>query len=400
VSEYGSRDAVRRVRGCLLAARRWRQAGTALAREGRVREARACYRAALARRPLWPHVWWRYLRSLMFRHRPQPVADPPSAPCYDAPVEYRRLGSSGCKVSEIGLGTWLTFGGRLDERSASALVRKAFDLGVNLFDTADVYEQGRAEEALGAALAGVPRKDYVLATKCFFPSGPGPNDKGLSRKHVDDSVHASLRRLRTDSIDLFQCHRYDPETPVEETVRAIGDLIRQGKIVYWGVSMWKPDQLTEAVEAARALGAPAPVSNQPSYSLMNREVESGVLERCRELGLGTLPFSPLAQGALTGKYVGGARPEGARAGDGKRNLWMGRFVANEAQASVERFRAVAAEAGMSCAQLALAWLLSRPTVNSVLVGATRVAQLEENAAASGRKLDAALVTRLDALFPA
>ncbi len=315
-------------------------------------------------------------------------------------MEYRRLGSSGCKVSEIGLGTWLTFGGRLDERSASALVRKAFDLGVNLFDTADVYEQGRAEEALGAALAGVPRKDYVLATKCFFPSGPGPNDKGLSRKHLDDSVHASLRRLRTDSIDLFQCHRYDPETPVEETVRAIGDLIRQGKIVYWGVSMWKPDQIAEAVEAARALGAPAPVSNQPSYSLMNREVESGVLPRCLELGLGTLPFSPLAQGALTGKYLGGVRPEGARAGDAKRNLWMGRFLEAEAQARVEQFRAVAGAGGMCCAHGAGAWRLGRPRAAWVLAGAPRAPQLEENAAASGRGLDAAIVARLDRLFPA
>ena len=198
----------------------------------------------------------------------------------------RRLGNSGLKVSEICLGTWLTFGGRLAHHKSNELVDKAVQLGINFFDTADVYDLGKGEEALGAALAGVPRKDYVLATKVFFPTGPGPNDRGLSRKHIDETIHASLGRLRTSYVDLLQCHRYDEETPLYETVRAFDDLIRQGRILYWGVSMWTAEQIEAAVAMARQIGAPLPISNQPVYNLLRRDIEREVLPTCRAHGLG------------------------------------------------------------------------------------------------------------------
>lgn len=313
-------------------------------------------------------------------------------------MEYRRLGSSGCKVSVLGLGTWLTFGQRLDDRSASAIVKRALDLGINFIDTADVYEGGRAEEQLGRILPAVPRKDYVLATKCFFPTGDGPNDRGLSRKHVDESLHASLRRLGVDYVDLLQCHRYDPETPVYETVRAFDDLIRQGKVVYWGVSVWSAEQIREAVDVARDLGAPPPVTNQPPYNLLDRSIEAEVVPACREHGLGILPFSPLAQGVLTGKYLEDATPHGSRRADPRRNQFMGRYLEPESVARVERLAALAKEAGLTPAQLSLAWLLRRPGVSSVIVGVTKVSQLEDDAGAVGAEVDGAVFERLDEIF--
>jgi voltage-dependent potassium channel beta subunit len=315
-------------------------------------------------------------------------------------VEYRRLGRAGVKVSAIGLGTWLTFGGRLDDRAATAIVRRALDLGVVLFDTADVYEGGRAEEALARALDGVPRSSYVLATKCYFPTGPGPNDRGLSRKHVDESCHASLRRLRTTYLDLFQCHRFDPETPIEETVRAMDDLIRQGKVLYWGVSCWSAAQIDEAMAVARRLGASAPVSEQPPYNLLQRGVEAEVVPACGKHGLGVLAFSPLAQGVLAGKYAPGTSPEGARGTDPIRNRWMQPYLEPEKLARVEGLRRLASEAGVPPARLALAWVLARPQVASALVGATSVAQLEENVKAVSVRPDPDLLARLDAIFPA
>lgn len=313
-------------------------------------------------------------------------------------MEYRRLGHTGLKVSAVGLGTWLNFGGHLGDREAGRIVRHALDGDVNLIDTADVYADGKAEEQLGRVLEGVRRESYVLATKAFFPMGEGPNDKGLSRKHLFESVHASLRRLRMDCIDLFQCHRHDPETPVEETVRAFDDLIRQGKIHYWGVSLWTGAQIEEAVAVARAMGAAVPVSNQPPYSLMNREIEAEVVPVCRKHGLGILPFSPLAQGVLTGKYLEGTRPEGSRAVDPRRNQFMQKYMGEQQLRRVSRMRDLAKAAGMPMARLALAWVLANPVVASVLVGVTTEAQLAENLAAAGTKLDPALKTELDRLF--
>ena len=313
-------------------------------------------------------------------------------------MQYRRLGSSGLKVSVIGLGTWLTFGGRVERNKAVDIVACALDLGINLIDTADVYAMGKAEDILGSALAGVPRKDYVLASKAYFPTGPGPNDKGLSRKHLDETVHASLARLRTTYIDLYQCHRYDEETPLHETVRAFDDLIRQGKVLYWGVSAWTAAQIEEAVSVADAMGAPRPVSNQPVYSLMNREIEADVMPTCKKHGLGILPYSPLAQGVLTGKYRDGARPAGTRAADEKESQFMEPYFGDEQDGQVERLVSLAGDCGLRPAQLALAWILRRPEVSSVLAGATRVRQVEENATAADADVPDDVFAELDAAF--
>jgi len=313
-------------------------------------------------------------------------------------MEYRRLGHSGLKVSAIGLGTWLNFGNHLGDREAGRIVRSALEGGINLIDTADAYADGKAEEQLGRLLDGVRRESYVLATKAFFPMGPGPNDKGLSRKHIFESAHASLKRLRTDCVDLFQCHRADPETPVEEAVRAFDDLIRQGKVHYWGVSVWSAIQIEEAVSVAKELGAVPPVSNQPAYSLLNREIEAEVVPACKRYGLGILPFSPLAQGVLTGKYLDGAWPAGSRVADPRRNQFMQRYLGEEPTRKVARMRDLSKAAGIPMARLALAWVLGNPIVSSVLVGVTTEAQLTENLAAAGAKLDDGLKAELDRLF--
>lgn len=313
-------------------------------------------------------------------------------------MKYRRLGRSGTRVSEVVLGSWLTFGSSVDEAATTACVRAALDLGIQTFDTADVYALGAAERALAHALAGVPRKDVVLATKCFWPTGPGPNDRGLSRKHVLESLHASLERLRTDYVDLYQCHRFDPGTPLEETVRALEDAVRQGKVLAWGVSVWTGAQIREALALARAAGGYGPVTNQPPYSLLERDIESEVLPTCRELGLGQIVFSPLAQGVLSGKYLDGARPSGSRAADKDRNRFMQQHLTSAALERVRSFVALAREAGVSPARLALAWCLHQPGVDAVIVGATRPEQVRENAGACDVPWDDTLGRRVSALF--
>jgi voltage-dependent potassium channel beta subunit len=315
-------------------------------------------------------------------------------------MQYRPLGRSGLRVSEISLGSWLTFGSAVDAARTREVVHAGFDQGVNLFDTADAYAGGRAEEVLGEALRGIPRPYVVVATKCFFPMSERPNDRGLSRKHVFESVEASLRRLRTDYIDLHQCHRADPGTPMEETVCAYEDLVRQGKLLYWGVSEWRAAQILDACRTADARRAYRPISNQPQYSILRRGIEKEVLPVCEREGVGQVVWSPLAQGVLTGKYAGGARPGGARANDAERGRFMQDFLAPELLARVDGLRPLAAELGVSLAQLALAWCLRRTNVASVIVGATSVAQIEENARASGVRLPAELESRIDALFPA
>jgi voltage-dependent potassium channel beta subunit len=312
-------------------------------------------------------------------------------------MQYRPLGRSGLRVSEVSLGSWLTYGSSVDPDASAKLVRRAFDGGVNLFDTADAYAHGGAEEVLGRAVRDLPRHHLVLATKCFFPMSDDPNDRGLSRKHVVESVHASLRRLGTDYLDLHQCHRPDPSVPMEETVRAYEDLIRQGKVLYWGVSEWRAAQIVDACRSADALGAYRPVSNQPQYSLLRRGIEREVLPVCEREGVGQIVWSPLAQGVLTGKYGGGRRPEGSRAADRQRNRFMSDFLAPEVLERVEALRPVAGELGLSLAQLALAWCLRRPGVASVIVGATRPEQLEEDLAASGRALPPEALERIEGI---
>jgi aryl-alcohol dehydrogenase-like predicted oxidoreductase len=314
-------------------------------------------------------------------------------------VRYRNLGNSGLLVSEVGLGSWLTLGSRIDLAGTRVIVRRAFDLGVNFFDTADVYSEGAAEEALCAALADIPRRHLVIATKAFFPMSENPNDSGLSRKHLFESVEGSLRRLGSDYLDLHQCHRPDPNTPIEETVGAYEDLIRQGKLLYWGVSEWSAGDITDACRTADTRHAYRPISNQPQYSIMRRALEREVFATCEERGLGQVVFSPLGQGVLSGKYSGGARPEKSRAADDERNWFMDAYLEPSEVAKVDRLKPLAAELEITLPQLALAWCLRRPNVASVIVGVTRGSQLEENVGASGVSLPDDVLARIDEVFP-
>jgi len=300
-------------------------------------------------------------------------------------MQYRKLGKHGIRVSEVSLGGWLTQGRSITDEQTSAIVRKAFDLGINFFDTADAYNAGEAEKALAKAIKDLKREDLVLATKCYFPITPSPNDRGLSRKHIMESVNNSLKRLGTDYIDLMQFHRFDTETPVEESVRAIDDLIRQGKVLYWGVSEWRSHQIAEAVRLAERHNAYPPASNQPLYNMLNRYIEESVMPTCAHFGMGLVVFSPLAQGVLTGKYLPGQpAPEGSRGSDPSSNMWMGELKDEELLKRIQGLKAFAQENGCSLAQFALAWILRRNEVSSVIVGATKPEQLEDNAAASGK----------------
>ena len=314
-------------------------------------------------------------------------------------MEHRRLGRSGLRVSEIALGSWLTLGSSVDRDATREIVHRAFDLGIDFFDSADVYANGAGEEVLGHALRGIPRPYVVIATKAFFPMSERPNDRGLSRKHLVESVEGSLRRLQTDYLDLHQCHRMDPSTPLEETVCAYEDLIRQGKILYWGVSEWGPTEIVDACRIADARRAYRPISNQPQYSILRRQIEAKVLPTCQREGLGQVVFSPLAQGVLTGKYSGGTLPAGTRAADSFRNQFMRSYLEPATLERVDALRPLAAELGLSLAQLALAWCLRNPGVSSVIVGATRVQQLEENAKAAGVAIPPEIAARIDAIAP-
>ena len=313
-------------------------------------------------------------------------------------MHYRGIGDSGLQVSEISLGSWLTLGSSVDRAASRALVLEAFELGINLFDTADVYADGEAERVLGSALAELPRERVVVASKCFFPSPETPDARGLSRQHVTESVTGSLRRLGTDYIDLYQCHRADPDTPIEETVDAFSDQIRQGKLRHWGVSMWSAAQIEEACRVAQARQGYAPISNQPQYSLLRREIETEILPACRRLGLGQLAWSPLAQGVLTGKYATGV-PANSRAADSFRGQFMSDLLGDETRFRVEELRSVAADAQLGVAALALAWCLRDPCISSLIVGVTRREQLVENVSASGQLLPDEILARLDVLFP-
>jgi voltage-dependent potassium channel beta subunit len=311
-------------------------------------------------------------------------------------MNYRRLGSAGVKLSEIGLGGWLTFGNALEAEQARAVMSAAFDAGVNFFDTADAYAEGECERAWGKLLSEHKRTSYVLATKVFFPTGPGPNDRGLSRKHVTESCHASLKRLGTDYLDLYQCHRFDVETPLEETVRAIDDLIRQGKILYWGFSEWTAEQIRRGLSVCGD-SLDAPRGSQPRYSAIQREVEAEVFPVCFENGIGQVVFSPLAQGVLTGKYKPGQPvPTDSRAADERQNQFIKRFLDQpDLLDRVQKLHPVAERAGCSMSQLALAWALRRREVTSCIIGASRPAQLIENVKASGMKLTADVVAAID-----
>jgi len=317
-------------------------------------------------------------------------------------VEYRKLGRWGVRVSTVSLGSWLTYGGSVGEDTARDCIRRAYDLGVNFFDTANVYMRGRAEEVVGTTLADVSRDSFVLATKVFFPMSdpahPRPNDRGLSRKHVWEQLHHSLRRLGTDYVDIYQCHRYDESVPLEETCRVMADLVGRGEVLYWGTSEWSADQIAHAVSICRAHGWPEPVSNQPQYSALWRHIEQRILPVSTELGLGQVVWSPLAQGVLTGKYTSvDDVPEGSRAAGDDRQF-MRNFLNAETLAAVQELVPLAQEAGASLSQLALAWCLREPGVSSVIVGATRTGHVDDNVAAADLHPDPALLARMDEIL--
>lgn len=292
-------------------------------------------------------------------------------------MEYRKLGHSGLKISALALGAWLTYGHKGGEADAIATIHRAIDLGANYIDVADVYAEGRAETIVGKAIAGIKRSDLVVATKAFWPMSDNINDRGLSRKHLMESVEASLKRLGTDYIDLFFCHRFDPETPLGETVRAIDDLIHQGKILYWGTSMWKAANIDAGLEAVQSLGAYAPIAEQPLYNMLERDVVEGPLEEAVERhGMGLVVFSPLAQGVLTGKYNDGI-PEGSRATTVDPE-WFNKGLSAERLDKARKISEVARELGTTPGALAIAWVIKHPQVASAITGATSPAQVEQN----------------------
>jgi aryl-alcohol dehydrogenase-like predicted oxidoreductase len=311
-------------------------------------------------------------------------------------MEYRHLGRSGLVISEIAYGNWVTHGSQVQEQAAAECVRAALDEGITTFDTADGYAGGRAEEVLGRALHGVRRESLEIFTKVYWPVGEGRNDRGLSRKHIIESAHASLRRLQTDYIDLYQAHRYDYETPIEETMRAFDDLVRAGKVLYVGVSEWRAEQIAAALKVADELGLDRIVSNQPQYNMLWRVIEAEVVPLCEKEGIGQIAFSPIAQGVLTGKYAPGAAPPAdSRATDPTGSNFIKRFLGDETLKAVQHLDPLAADAGLSLAQLAVAWVLQNPNVSAAIIGATRPQQVRENVKAAGARLDPGLMSRID-----
>ncbi|MFC7330399.1 aldo/keto reductase family protein [Marinactinospora rubrisoli] len=312
-------------------------------------------------------------------------------------MEFRHLGRSGLVVSEIAYGNWITHGSQVEEEAAVACVRAALDEGVTTFDTADVYAEGRAEEVLGRALKGERRDGVEIFSKVFAPVGPGRNDRGLSRKHIIRGVEESLRRLGTDYLDLYQAHRFDHHTPLEETLRAFDDLVRQGKVLYVGVSEWRAEEIERAVKIADELGLDRIVSNQPQYNMLWRVIESEVVPVSEREGIGQIVWSPIAQGLLTGKYLPGQTPPaGSRASGETGRQVMGRFLDDEETVRrVQELRPLAEEAGLSMAQLAIAWVLQNGNVSAAIVGASRPEQVRDNVRAAGVRLDADLLRRID-----
>ncbi|GAA3757380.1 aldo/keto reductase family protein [Microbacterium kribbense] len=313
-------------------------------------------------------------------------------------VEYRYLGNSGLKVSEITYGNWVTHGSQVGDSAAIATVHAALDAGITTFDTADTYANTAAEVVLGKALAGQRREGLELFTKVYWPIGPkGPNDGGLSRKHILEGINGSLQRLGVDYVDLYQAHRYDYETPLEETMQAFADVVRQGKALYIGVSEWTAEQLRDAAALAKELHVPF-VSNQPQYSMLWRVIEAKVVPASQELGLSQVVWSPMAQGVLSGKYLPGQPvPEGSRATDSKSGAhFIERLLREDVLTAVQKLKPIADECGLTMPQLAIAWVLQNPNVASALVGASRPEQVASNVAASGVTLEPAVLTAIDA----
>ena len=310
-------------------------------------------------------------------------------------MKHRHLGHSGLLVSEISYGNWLTHGSQVEEEQALACVRAALDNGITTFDTADVYAMTKAESVLGRALEGERRDGLEIFTKVFWPTGPGQNDRGLSRKHILTSIDGSLRRLKTDYVDLYQAHRYDHTTPIEETMLAFADVVRAGKALYIGVSEWRAEEIRAAKALADELHVPL-VSNQPQYNMIWRVIEAEVVPTCVELGMSQIVWSPIAQGVLTGKYKpGAAPPEGSRATDERGGNFIRDLLRDDVLNRVQELKPIADELGLSMAQLAVAWVLQNDNVASAIVGASRPEQVEDNVKASGVHLEPAVLKRID-----
>jgi 1-deoxyxylulose-5-phosphate synthase len=313
-------------------------------------------------------------------------------------MQYRTLGHSGIKLSVIGLGSWLTFGTSVDADVTRTCVLRAWEKGVNFIDTANVYGRGAAETTLGPILQELNRDELVLATKAYFPMGDGVNERGLSRKHLRSQLDASLSRLQVDYIDLYQCHRFDPTTPLEETCQMMDDLVRAGAILYWGVSEWNADQIAAAVNLTRARGWAVPISNQPQYSALWRRVEERVLPTCEAYGVGNVVWSPLAMGILSGKYTDAARPPaGTRAAGASREM-MEDYLTQPVLDAVQKLQPLAKEAGCSLSQLALAWCLRQPAVTSTIVGATKVEHVDDNVAAADVRVDPQIFEQMNGIL--
>ncbi|GGP41491.1 aldo/keto reductase family protein [Saccharothrix coeruleofusca] len=314
-------------------------------------------------------------------------------------MEFRRLGRSGLNISEISYGNWLTHGSQVEEEQAAACIRAALDAGITTFDTADAYANTKAEEVLGRALKGERRASIEVFTKVFWPTGPGgPNDKGLGRKHIMESIDGSLKRLQTDYVDLYQAHRFDRTVPLEETMLAFADIVRQGKALYIGVSEWDADQIARGAALARELRVPL-ISNQPQYSMLWRVIESQVVPTSEREGISQIVWSPIAQGVLTGKYLPGQQPPaGSRATDENGSKFISRFMRDEVLEKVQQLKPLAEEAGLTLAQLAVAWVLQNPNVASAIIGASRPEQVTENVKAVGVKLEAELLEKIDAVL--
>jgi aryl-alcohol dehydrogenase-like predicted oxidoreductase len=315
---------------------------------------------------------------------------------YARRMEYRHLGNSGMVVSAFSYGNWITHGGQVEEAAAQACVRAALDTGITTFDTADAYAIGAAEEVLGRALKGIRRDSIEIFTKVYWPTGPNPNNRGLSRKHIIETCHASLKRLQTDHVDLLQAHRFDYEAPIEETLRAFDDLVRQGKVHYVGVSEWSAEQIADALRVADDMGFDRIVSNQPQYSLLWRVIETEIVPLCEKEGIGQIVWSPLAQGVLTGKYEPGqAPPAGSRATAEQGAEFISWLLRDEVLEPVQRFAALAREAGHAPATVALAWVLQNQNVSSAILGATRPEQIFENVKALDIELEPDLLMAID-----
>lgn len=309
-------------------------------------------------------------------------------------MNYRRVGKHGIKISEISIGGWLTYGNTVDGDATAKIIHAAIDAGINFIDMADIYTKGEAETVIGRAIKDKTRSDLVLSSKVFWPMSDNVNDCGLGRKHIFESVEKSLKRIGTDYLDFYFCHRFDPDVEVEETVCAMSDLVSQGKILYWGTSVWEAEQIERAVAEARACGGYLPAIEQPRYNMLDRHIEDTIMPTCAYNGMGLVVWSPLAQGTLTGKYADGA-PKGSR---GAETMWLTGHLTDENLAKTKELTEVAASLDISIAQLALAWILKRDEISAAIIGSTKVEQLEENVKASEIELDDETLTRIDKIL--